>query len=93
MEQSQRQVNQSMADGSRKSININNVQVNLDDLDMKKLQSEQGKDLREIERLQHEVENLTLNLTMGNGPSNQSEINNIDNRYSMRPSGVENMPE
>jgi len=59
--------------------------VSLADLDMRKLQTEQSKDLREIERLQNEVENLTLNLTMG---GNQSEIRNIDNRYSMRPSAA-----
>jgi len=40
MEQSQKNVNQSIADGSRKSIKINNIDVNLDDLDMKKLQGE-----------------------------------------------------
>ena len=40
-----------MASGKQKKIKINNVDIDLDDLDMKKLTHEQKKDIREIERL------------------------------------------
>ena len=36
---------------SRKSVKINNMDIDLDDLDMRKLTKEQKKDIREIERL------------------------------------------
>ena len=67
----------------RKSIKINNVDVHLEDLDMRKLTHEQNKDIREIERLQQEVENLTGNLTMG-------DVADIDRNYSMRPTVLSN---
>jgi len=36
---------------SRKSIKINNMDIDLNDLDMRKLTHEQNKDIQEIERL------------------------------------------
>ena len=36
---------------SRKSVKINDIDIDLDDLDMRKLTKEQKKDIREIERL------------------------------------------
>ena len=68
---------------SRKSVKINDIDIDLDDLDMRKLTKEQKKDIREIERLQNEVENLTGNLTMGN-------VEDIDNNFSMRPTVLSN---
>lgn len=73
----------SMAGSSKRQIQINNVSIDLDDLDMKKLTHEQKKDIREIERLQHEVENLTGNLTMG-------DVSDIDKNFSMRPTVLSN---
>ena len=43
---------------------------------MRKLTHEQNKDIREIERLQNEVENLTGNLTLG-------DVSNIDQQFSV----------
>ena len=68
---------------SRKSVKINDIDIDLDDLDMRKLTKEQKKDIREIERLQNEVENLTGNLTMGN-------VEDIDKNFSMRPTVLSN---
>lgn len=79
----QSEQNMSMASGKQKKIQINNVDIDLDDLDMKKLTHEQKKDIREIERLQHEVENLTGNLTMG-------DVSEIDKNFSMRPTVLSN---
>ena len=75
--------NMSMQGSSKRQIQINNVSIDLDDLDMKKLTHEQKKDIREIERLQHEVENLTGNLTMG-------DVSDIDKNFSMRPTVLSN---
>lgn len=50
---------------------------------MKKLTKEQDKDIKEIERLQQEVQNLTVNLTMG-------EVSDIDKNFSMRPTVLSN---
>lgn len=36
----------------RKSVKINNVDVNLDEIDMRQLTKEQNQDIQEIERLQ-----------------------------------------
>tara|TARA_B110000285_G_scaffold225740_1_gene284409 strand:- start:331 stop:564 length:234 start_codon:yes stop_codon:yes gene_type:complete len=72
-----------MQGSSKRQIQINNVSIDLDDLDMKKLTHEQKKDIREIERLQHEVENLTGNLTMG-------DVSDIDKNFSMRPTVLSN---
>jgi hypothetical protein len=48
----QSETNMSMHDGSgKKVVQINNVSIDLDHLDMKKLTHEQKKDIREIERL------------------------------------------
>ena len=69
--------------GSKKSVKINNMEINLDDLDIKKLAGEQEKDLQEIERLQAEVENLTGNLTMGN-------VSEVDRQYGMRQTLLSN---
>lgn len=52
MNESKAQIQKSMASGSRKSIKINDIDINLDDLDMNKLTKEQDKDIKEIERLQ-----------------------------------------
>ena len=74
----------SMHDGSgKKVVQINNVSIDLDHLDMKKLTHEQKKDIREIERLQNEVENLTGNLTMGN-------VSEADKNFSLRPTILSN---
>ena len=53
------------------------MDIDLNDLDMRKLTHEQNKDIQEIERLQNEVENLTGNLTLG-------DVSNIDKQFSMR---------
>ena len=68
---------------TRKSVKINDIDIDLDSLDMRKLTKEQNRDVREIERLQNEVENLTGNLTMGN-------VDEIDNNFSMRPTVLSN---
>mmetsp|Transcript_14731 Transcript_14731/g.22841 ORF Transcript_14731/g.22841 Transcript_14731/m.22841 type:complete len:134 (+) Transcript_14731:1887-2288(+) len=78
----QSELNMSIA-GSKKSVRINNIDVNLEDLDMKKLTHEQNKDIQEIERLQAEVENLTGNLTMGN-------MSDIDKQFGQRQSLMSN---
>jgi len=67
----------------RGSIHINDREVMLNDLDMKKLTYEQKKDMEEIERLQREVANLTGNLTMG-------DVSDIDKQFSMRPTVLSN---
>ena len=36
----------------RKSVKINNMDVNLDEIDMRQLTKEQNQDIQEIERLQ-----------------------------------------
>lgn len=51
MNESKAAIQKSMASGSRKSIKINDIDINLDDLDMNKLTKEQDKDIKEIERL------------------------------------------
>ena len=68
---------------SKRSVKINDVVINLDDLDMKKLTHEQNRDIEEIERLQNEVENLTGNITLG-------EVSEIDKNFSMRPTVLSN---
>ena len=46
----------SFQSGSKgKQVSINNMSIDLNALDMKKLTREQNKDIKEIERLQHEV--------------------------------------
>ena len=42
---------QLMHETSRKSIKVNNVDMNLDEIDLNKLQKEQAKDIKEIEDL------------------------------------------
>jgi len=42
---------QLMHETSQKSIKVNNVDMNLDDLDLNKLTKEQAKDIKEIEDL------------------------------------------
>jgi hypothetical protein len=59
-------------------VKINDIDIDLDDLDMKKLTKEQKQDIKEIERLQEQVANLTGNLTLGN-------VSDIDRNFSMRP--------
>lgn len=73
----------SMHGDSVKKVQINNVSIDLDDLDMKKLTHEQKKDIREIERLQHEVENLTGNLSM-------RDVSEQDKNFSLRPTVLSN---
>jgi hypothetical protein len=71
MGQSQQNMSQGGSGGAG-AIQIGGTQVNLDDLDMKKLTHEQNKDAREIARLEQQVQNLTRSrrsgdLTMGAG--------------------------
>ena len=47
----QSEANMSLAGSSKRQVQINNMSIDLDDLDMKKLTHEQKKDIREIERL------------------------------------------
>ena len=54
--------NMSMQDGEsgqNRSIRINDIDINLDDIDMGKLTKEQDKDIRQIERLEREMDQLT----------------------------------
>jgi hypothetical protein len=63
---------------NQSKVKINDIDIDLDDLDMKKLTKEQKQDIKEIERLQEQVANLTGNLTLGN-------VSDIDRNFSMRP--------
>ena len=72
------EMNLSMA-GSRRSVRVNDQEIDLDAIDNAKLTKEQKKDLKEIERLQDEEKNMTLNWTMGN-------MSDIDNQYAMKNS-------
>ena len=65
--------------GSKRSVQVNNVDIDLNDIDVRKLTHEQKRDLKEIERLQQEEEKMTLNWTMGN-------LSDIDNQYGMKNS-------
>lgn len=50
--------------GARKSIKMNDVQMNLDELDLQKLTKEQAQDIQEIEELQKQIEMMSGNLTL-----------------------------
>lgn len=64
---------------NNRSIRINDVDINLDDIDMAKLTKEQNKDIQQIERLEKEMDQLTAgNMTLGN-------VDDIDRNFSMRP--------
>ena len=63
-----------------RSVRINDIDINLDDIDMAKLTKEQNKDIQQIERLEKEMDQLTTgNMTLGN-------VEDIDKNFSMRPS-------
>lgn len=77
MKQSQK--NMSMQDSVNRSIRINDIDINLGDIDMAKLTKEQNKDIKQIERLEKEMDQLTAgNMTLGN-------VEDIDKNFSMRP--------
>ena len=42
----------------RKSIKVNDVEMDIKDLDLKKLEKEQAKDIDEIEKLQKAIDEL-----------------------------------
>ena len=68
-----------MSQTAQKQIKINNVQMNLADIDLKKLTEEQAQDIKEIEQLQQQIEEMACNLTIG-------DVTNIDQMLSERPS-------
>jgi|TARA_B110001450_G_scaffold227996_1_gene227672 hypothetical protein len=53
--------------------------MNLQDIDLQKLTEEQAKDIKEIEQLQKQVEEMAANLTLG-------DVTNIDDMLAARPS-------
>ena len=63
-------------ESQRKSIKVNNKEINLDDLDLQKLQKEQAKEMKDIEDLQKAIENMSQNLTAG-------DVRVIDDQFSL----------
>jgi galactokinase/mevalonate kinase-like predicted kinase len=53
--------------------------MNLQDIDLQKLTEEQAKDIKEIEQLQKQVEEMAANLTLG-------DVTNIEDMLAARPS-------
>ena len=63
---------------------MNGVDIDLDAIDMGKLTKDQNKDIKEIQRLEFEMDKLTAgNMTMG-------DVNDIDKNFSMRPTVLSN---
>ena len=61
---------------NRGSVRIDGQDMQLGDVDMKKLTRDSQKDITRLSQLQQQVANLT-NLTLGN-------VEDIDNQFSMR---------
>ena len=68
---------------NRGRVMINDVDINLNDLDIKQLTKESQKDIMNLTRLTEAVENMTGNLTM-------IDVNEIDKNFSMRPTLISN---
>ena len=63
----------------KKQIKINNVEMNLEDLDLRKLTQEQAKDINEIEELQRHIEYMSGNLSL-------RDVSMLDAKLNLRAS-------
>lgn len=78
MRETQRVIHE-QAKEKKKQIKINNVEMNLEDLDLRKLTKEQAKDIHEIEELQKHIEHMSGNLSL-------RDVSLLDAKLNLRAS-------